>query len=119
MSISLRNADIENPFFLWWLFLVPLSYLSLVAFFRYIDVWSFRTWKGSRASDIMAFEIVAFSCVVYIAAAGIVVSYNLFGISEYEKLEANPFYGRSEYVENHLVCYHYHYFITLSHFWYP
>ena len=102
----------SNTRLMQWLIGVPLLYFTLLVSFRVMDIWKFRTWKGSRASDIMAFEIVAILIVCYLGGAGIIGEFGLFGVDEYSHLVEDKFYGRSEYVENHLVvhiifkCFH-------------
>lgn len=99
-----HGVDINSPFFQGWLVGVPITYFALLALFRALNWWDFPTRKGSRASDIMAFEIVAGLCVTYLAIAGVIGSYGLFGFeNESVRLSANPFYERSHFVEDHLV----------------
>ena len=86
-----------------WIIAVPVLYFTLLIMFRLMDIWKFTTWKGSRASDIMAFEIVAMLLVCYLGIAGIIAEFGLFGVDEYTHLSKDKFYGRSEYVEHHLV----------------
>ena len=66
-------------------------------------MWTFTTWKGSRASDIMAFEIVAGLCVAYLGVAGFIAYFSLHGVDISSSLEADRFYAKSEYIENHLI----------------
>ena len=66
-------------------------------------MWTFTTWKGSRASDILAFEIVAGLCVTYLGIAGFIAYFSLFGVDIYESLEVDRFYAKSSYIENHLI----------------
>ena len=51
----------------------------------------------------MAFEIVAGLCVTYLGIAGFIAYFSLFGVDIYASLEADRFYAKSAYIENHLV----------------
>ena len=42
-------------------------------------------------------------CVTYLAAAGIVGWFGLFGVNVASELRANPFYGKSQFIEDHLI----------------
>jgi hypothetical protein len=102
-----HGVDTENLHFLAWFIGVPVVYLTLVLLFRSRNLWDFKTRGGSRASDIMAFEIVAGGCVAYLAAAGVIGTFGLFGFpNESRRLNSGAypdFYLRSEFVENFLI----------------
>jgi len=98
-----HGIDKHSPYFIGWFIGVPGLYLSLLTYFRLKNYWSFATRKGSRASDIMAFEIVAGACVTYLGIAGFIAYFSLFGVDEVSNLEKNKFYGKSDYVVNHLI----------------
>lgn len=93
-----HGIDTESPYFRLWFVAVPSAYFLLVALFRVINVWDFKTRKGSRASDIMAFELVAGFCVTYLGVAGCYGWYK-----DSESLSNDKFYGSSEFVVNHLI----------------
>ena len=82
---------------------VPCLYFALVILFRQLNMWTFTTWKGSRASDIMAFEIVAGLCVAYLGIAGFIAYFSLFSVDIYGTLEVDRFYAKSTYIENYLI----------------
>jgi hypothetical protein len=92
-----------------WFIGIPLFYFSLVGIFRFFNLWNFKTRRGSCASDIMAFQIVAGLCVTYLSCAGVIGRFELFGVDAYQQLVNDPWWGRSLYVENHLlfpmICY--------------
>ena len=100
-----HGIDINSPYFVAWFIGVPAVFIGLVLLFRGLDLWNFKTRRGSRASDIMAFEIVAGLCVLYLAVAGVIGSFGLFGFpNEYARLrDLDKFYARSTFVEDHLV----------------
>ena len=107
-----HGIDFNDPYVKVWFFGVPISYLVLAGLFRLLGWWNFKLKvmknkklqdSTTRASDDMAFEIVAGFCVTYLAAAGFIGSYSLFGVNDFPKLEANPFYGDSQFVCNHLI----------------
>ena len=98
-----HGIDTSNVHFQRWIVLVPSMYFGFLILFRILNVWDFKTRGGARASDIMAFQIVAGFCVVWLTAVGFIGQFNLFGVNEYAKLLANPWWGRSEFIENYLL----------------
>eukprot|EP00697_Spironema_sp_BW2_P015352 gnl/Spiro4/615_TR350_c0_g1_i1.p1 gnl/Spiro4/615_TR350_c0_g1~~gnl/Spiro4/615_TR350_c0_g1_i1.p1 ORF type:complete len:294 (-),score=69.43 gnl/Spiro4/615_TR350_c0_g1_i1:176-985(-) len=98
-----HGVDFSNPWFLTWFTLVPVSYLLLAGAFRAHDLWSFSTRHGSRASDILAFEICALLCVLYLGVSGLIGYFSLFGVNDFARLSQNVFYGESQFVINHLM----------------
>lgn len=113
-----HGIDYLDPYFVVWFFGVPVAYIVLAGLFRALGWWDFKlkvmkkkageakkTLQDSttRASDDMAFELVAGFCVAYLAGAGFVATYGLFGVKDYEMLLAAPFYGDSLFVRRHLV----------------
>lgn len=87
-----------------WIAIVPALYFFLVFLFRALNVLPEPVRKGSRGSDIMAFEIVAGVCVLYLCVAGIIGYFELFGVKPFptNNLE-DYYYTRSSYIENHLL----------------
>lgn len=68
-------------------------------------MWPEKTRKGSRASDIMAFEIMAGLCVLYLAVMGTIAYFDLVpGKFDYDDAKADIFYGKSKFVEDHLIA---------------
>jgi hypothetical protein len=102
MASLFFNVDVTNHNFLLWLIGLPLSYIFFALIFRGMNWWKFSTRKGSRASDIMAFEIVAGFSVLYLGSAGLVGHFN-FLENDISQLQLTGFYGRSRFVENHLL----------------
>ena len=98
-----HGLDFNNEHFKIWLGAVPALFSSLVNIFRFLGWWNFKTRRGSRASDIMAFQIVAGLCVIYLSGAGIIGYFSLFGVNEYERLSKDPWFGKSAFIENHLL----------------
>ena len=113
-----HGIDYMDPYFLGWFAGVPIAYIILSLLFRALGWWNFklkvmkkakgeskRTLQDSstRASDDMAFELVAGFCVAYLAGAGFVATFGLFGVNDYQKLLKAPFYGDSLFVRHHLV----------------
>jgi hypothetical protein len=98
-----HGIDFSNKHFVAWFIGVPASFLILANLFRSQGWWAF-TLKGTttRASDDLAFEIVAGSCCLYLAVAGIIGRFGLFGANNYDELEEDPFYAGSDFVKNHL-----------------
>ena len=98
-----HGVDLDSNYFKAWLVGVPLIYFTLLGSFRLLGLWDFQTRKKSRASDIMAFEIVAGICVTYLGIAGIIGYYSLLNVQVFDKLVDDKFYGRSDFVVNHLI----------------
>ena len=98
-----HGIDTSNVHFQRWIVLVPSMYFGFLILFRILNVWEFKTRGGARASDIMAFQIVAGFCVVWLTAVGFIGRFNLFGVNEYAKLLADPWWGRSSFIENYLL----------------
>ena len=105
-----HGIDTKSPFFRAWFVGVPVLFFALAFLFRALGWWNFKlkTMKkgklvdsSTRASDDMAFEIVAGICVTYLAVAGFVCASGLAG--DYAKLAGNPYYGYSQFVIDHLV----------------
>jgi len=98
-----EDVNTTNYYFQLWFFLVPLSYLLLVILFRLFGLYEFKTWKGSRASDILAFELVAGFSVTYLGFWGLICKFNLFDLDDLRQLSRADFYSRSVTVENHII----------------
>lgn len=97
------DVDTSNIYFRLWFVLIPVMYFFLVILFRLIGLYDFKTWKGSRASDIVAFEIIAGISVTYLGIWGIICKFNLFNFEDLNQLSSTSFYTRSITVENHIV----------------
>ena len=94
-----------TPSFIGWGIFVPVTFFGLVVTFRAMDLWPHKTRRGSRASDIMAFEIMAGLCVLYLAVFGCIAFFDLLPDHfDYNEAVENVFYGRSTFVENHLIA---------------
>jgi hypothetical protein len=95
-----HGLDFSEPHLMGWTIAVPVVYFALVILFRALNLWEFKTRRGSRASDIMAFEIVAGSCVVYIAVAGTLACLRLVDLGN---IIEDRFYGKSKFVEDYMI----------------
>ena len=91
------------PFVIWFV-LVPVMYFALVILFRSLNWWEAKTRKGSRGSDIMAFEIVAGLCVTYLAVVGVIAYFKLCPEWDHTSIDNDHFYGYSQFVEDHLIA---------------
>lgn len=98
-----HGIDFNNQVFQRWFILTPVGYFALVILFRGMGLWDFPTRKGGRTSDIMAFLFSALISVTYLGVAGAVATYDLFGVDESTRLNADMFYARSQFVEEHLI----------------
>jgi hypothetical protein len=91
--------------FIGWFIAVPVSYIVFVVLFRQLDLWPTKTRGGSRASDMMAFLLVAGICVTYLGIAGCIAWFRFFPeYIEYDTMDNNHFYGKSQFVEDHLIA---------------
>ena len=101
MDVSIMT---KSPFLEWFVG-VPVGYFFLLGSFRLFNLWPKKVRKGSRSSDIIAFEITALTCVVYLSAAGVIGNLELFGVKAFASYD--PFvniYKRSPFVEAHLLA---------------
>lgn len=98
-----HGIDFNNSVFLAWFIGTPVVYFAQVILFRAMGLWDFPTRKGGRTSDIMAFLFSALISVTYLGVAGAIASYDLFGVNESTTLNADMFYTRSQFVEDHLI----------------
>lgn len=94
-----------TPAFIAWGILVPAIYFSQIILFRALNLWPEKTRKGSRGSDIMAFETTAGFCVTYLAIVGIIGWFRLFpDVLDFSEIDSDYFYGRSRFVEDHMIA---------------
>ena len=112
-GLSHGLAFMQDDVAKWWFFGLPISYLAIAGLFRACKLCAFKLKisdksgklvdSNTRASDDLAFEIVAGFCVTYLAAAGIIGRYSLFGVDVWSKLSQDKFYGQDPYVTRHLI----------------
>lgn len=94
-----------TPAFVGWGIFVPVTFFGLLGLFRAMNLWPEKTRAGSRASDIMAFEIMAGLCVLYLAVMGSIAYFDLMPDQfDYNLITDDIFYGKSQFVENHLIA---------------
>lgn len=108
----MHGIDWQNEYWMAWFLGVPLSYLLIAGLFRgcgWLD-FKLKVLKGNRveasttrASDFLAFEIVAGACVLYLAAAGFIIQFSLFGVEDMSLLEADFFYADSKFMRHHII----------------
>lgn len=99
-----EDVDTSNFYFKSWFYLVPISYLFLVCLFRSLGLFDFKTWKGSRASDILAFELIAGFSVTYLGVWGLICKFNLLDLEDLRQIStSSDFYARSTTIENHII----------------
>jgi hypothetical protein len=99
-----HGIDIHNIYFQIWFFGTPIVWFLLLKVFRALDWWKFPTRKGTRTSDIMAFEFVAGISVAYLGGAGLIISQGWFGTAaELARLNDDMLHTNSDFVINHLV----------------
>lgn len=98
-----HGVDVGNWYFQAWFFGIPLAYGALVLLFRSMGVWNFKTRAGALTSDIMAFELCATISVTYLGVAGLMATFDLFGVEESVALSTDMFYAKSTFVEEHLI----------------
>lgn len=98
-----HGLDWSNRHLQMWAVGLPAMHILCTAIFRAMNVFPEVSKKGSRGSDIVAFALVACILVTYVTIAGILGWWNLFDVLDTTNIYENKFYGRSTYVENHLV----------------
>lgn len=105
-----HGIQIENVYFQAWFVAVPLLFVALSQTFKALNLWNFPCRRGTRASEIMAFMIVAGLCVTWLGIAGVIGFYGLFGVDcegDFKRTAVEGtdpyFYGRSDFVENHMI----------------
>lgn len=100
LSVDFLGIDLTNAYFQAWFCVIPIFYIILALMFRQYGFWSYPTKKGSRTSDLVAFEIVSGLCVIYIASCGIIGWFELIN-----SIDAKPktFFSKSTFIENHLI----------------
>ncbi len=86
---------------------VPVSYLLIRLFLmaagdKYIPAGTL-TKLGMPMRDYVCFTLVAGIFCLWIAFAGLILYFNMFGVDDlYTKLAEDTFYSRSTFVENHI-----------------
>lgn len=98
-----HGIESDNWYFRVWFVGVPIAYFAIVKLFRLADMWDFKTRGGSRASDIMAFEIVAGISVTYLGLAGVIVTFGLLGVTDGIELSKDIYYKKSQFIVEHLI----------------
>jgi hypothetical protein len=105
-----QGIDLSSAYFQTWLVAPTLVQVILSWIFRIQNLWDFKTAKGLRGSDFMAFLIVAGSCVTYMSVGGVIGKFGFFNVDCIGDLERSvksgtdpTFYGRSEFIENHVI----------------
>lgn len=99
-----HGIDTSNVYFQAWFVGTPIAWYVLLKLFRYLGLWSHKTRKGARTSDILAFEAVALISVAYLGVAGLILHMGWCGTdAELAVISADKMYGRSQFVINHLI----------------
>ena len=96
---------IQQDQFKLWFVIVPCGYLAFCFLFRILDYWPEKARRGSRLSDIMAYEIIAGLLVTYVGVAGTYGWWEMTNNpeSEFNSLLSDRFYGKSQFFEDHLM----------------
>lgn len=98
------NHGIElTTYFYVWFIGIPVLLANLVSLFRLLQWWPGKARKGSRLSDVMAFQIVAFICLTYMAGVGTVAWFHLYGPWDMSSLTADHYLGHEQFVIDHLL----------------
>ncbi len=99
---DIRNIKIEGAI-VTWLWVIPLVYLAFFLIFRQSkSLYNRFTKKGSRLSDVLAYEFTSFLAVTYLALAGVVAWFELFGV-DISDAKAQPLFGRSDFITDHII----------------
>lgn len=92
-----------NRTFYAWSLGVPVVFFILAMGFRAKNWWPEKARKGSRRSDIMAFQITAFGCLAYMSMIGMASWFGLCAHWDMGPLIDDRFHGRAEFIETHLL----------------
>jgi hypothetical protein len=97
-----HGIPLNGVFYLWSVG-IPVVFCALSLGFRALNWWPEKARKGSRASDIMAFQLVAGACLAYLGTVGCVVWFGLNPDWDMAPLIKDRFYGHADFVETHLL----------------
>lgn len=96
-------SSVLSPTLGFWSTLIPSLHVITLLLFRFFNLYSQPTRRGSRSSDIIATEITSTICVVWFSAVGVIGYFHLFGYTDGHDLSLSPFYGYSTLVHHHLI----------------
>lgn len=97
-----HSIPLTKTFYLWSI-IPPISYILLILLFRLINLYPNKCKKGSRASDILSFQIVAGICLAYLGINGVILWFNLNSNYTMDNLIKDKYHAREEFVENFLL----------------
>ena len=92
-----------TPYFYAWFIGIPAIFVNIACGFRLFDLWPEPARKGSRKSDIMAFQIIGFICVTYLGIAGAIAWFDLNSNWNFSTLSNDRINGHEQFVEDHLL----------------
>lgn len=85
---------------------VCISSIFFTTTFRLFGLWPKKTLSGTRQSDVVSFEIIAFGSCVYLSIAGLLAFFSLLGVDggpSPGQEEINQLYRHHPFVANHLL----------------
>ncbi len=86
-----------------WLYGIPALFFFLFVLLRSSKSLKYEySKKGSRVSDLLAYELTCLLIILYLVTAGIIGWFELFDVN-IEEAKSDPFFGRSTYVISHLI----------------
>lgn len=95
-------VPLTTSFYVWFIG-IPVSYIALSLSYRACNWWPKPAEKGTRLSDIMAFEIVAGVTLAYMGIAGSIIWFQLNPNWDYTGIVEDKYLGYSKHVEDHLL----------------
>jgi hypothetical protein len=96
------ESALSSDVFVFWAVAVPVAYCLVNGILRWGN-WLPATKRGTAGADVMAYEVVSGVICVYIGFFGTISWLNLCpDRGDFESIEADRWYGRSEFFERHL-----------------
>ena len=86
-----------------WGLLIPVSYILLRNYCRFLNIGSSITRGGSRLSDVLGFIFVEEICVTYLAFVGIMGFWRLYSGWDYGNIFEERIFGKSQFVEDYFL----------------
>ena len=97
-----HSVPLTTSFYIWFLG-IPIAYTVLAVIYRLCNYWPKLADKGTRLSDMMAFEIVAGIVLAYMGISGTIIWFQLNPNWDVTSINQDKYLGYSKHVEDHLL----------------
>ena len=101
--ISMSFDILLTESFIHWFYLVPTIYFVINAILRWGNRWP-KTVEGTRGADIVAYELTSCFVCLFVGLAGSYAWLNMCTSCNFDSIENDRIYGRSEYFEKYLAA---------------